>query len=193
VDTQVSYGRYRELGDAGVFQDLAFQEGLGDARWSTGTHGEFVWTFASSANFFDVLGVPASAGRLYTQTDEGRDVAVVSYGFWQRRLHGDARAVGRAIEFNNRVSMKIKAPPREPSIADQRRCLQNSGNCASADTSLRLTDGRTDGGRDPNFNALMAALTGWAGVTSDVVSDISSTTGTGSNVMEAGWRMVLSA
>ncbi len=113
VDAQLSYSRYRELRAAGVFQDLAFQVGLGDANWRAGARNEMVWTMTGSANFFDVLGVGASAGRLYTQADAGRDVTVVSYGFWQKRLQGDARAVGRPIELNGRLYILLGVLPRD--------------------------------------------------------------------------------
>src|SRR5215475_2638032 len=39
----VSYSRYRELRDAGVFQELAFNLPFTDINWVSGTHGEVVW------------------------------------------------------------------------------------------------------------------------------------------------------
>src|SRR5690242_5727435 len=99
----IPYAQYRELRQSGVFQDLAFNLGLGDITWNSGTHGEIVWRMTTSANFFDVLGVRASAGRLYSQVDEGRLVAVISNGFWHRRLGGDVHAVGRALKLNGRL------------------------------------------------------------------------------------------
>ena len=39
----VPYSRYRELRDAGVFQDLAFNLGFTDINWVSGAHGEVVW------------------------------------------------------------------------------------------------------------------------------------------------------
>ena len=103
VAAEIPYAQYRELREAGVFQDLAFNVWLGDINWNSGTHGEVAWQMTTSANFFDVLGVGASAGRLYSQGDEGRPVAVVSYGFWRRRLGGDAHVVGRALKLNGRL------------------------------------------------------------------------------------------
>src|SRR5215469_4067249 len=97
VDTEVPSARYRDLRQTGVFQDLAFNGWLTDVNWTNGIHGEIAWEMITSANFFDVLGVGASAGRLYTQSDEGRPVAVVSYGFWRRRLSGDLHTVGRTL------------------------------------------------------------------------------------------------
>jgi putative ABC transport system permease protein len=60
----------------------------------------------ASAGYFELLGASPIAGRLYTpREDEERDahpVALVSHGFWQRELGGDAAAVGRAMTLNGR-------------------------------------------------------------------------------------------
>ncbi len=94
-----SYARYRELRASGAFEDLAYYRGFADRVWRHQT----VWRLATSANFFDVLGVRAFAGRLYGQADEGRALAVASYGFWRRRLDGDPRTLGRTIEVDGQV------------------------------------------------------------------------------------------
>ena len=109
----VSYSRYRELRDAGEFQDLAFNLGFTDINWVSGGHGEVVWQMATSANFFAVLGVDASVGRLYSQNDEGNPVAVLSYGFWHRRLSGDAHVVGRTLDLNGHLYTVTGVLPRD--------------------------------------------------------------------------------
>lgn len=113
VAADIPYSRYRELRDAGVFQELAFTLGLTDVNWISGGRGEVVWQMVTSANFFDVLGVGASVGRLYSQDDEGHPVAVVSYGFWRRRLRGDAHVVGRALNLNGRLYTVTGVLPRD--------------------------------------------------------------------------------
>jgi hypothetical protein len=60
----VSYNLYRELRMAGFFEDLTFHRGLGDRIWRAGVGSEVVWKFTTSPNFFDVLGIHASIGRL---------------------------------------------------------------------------------------------------------------------------------
>ena len=113
IAADIPYARYRELRQTGVFQDLAFNVGLKDINWNSGTHGEIVWQMITSANFFDVLSVGPSAGRLYTQTDEGSPVAVVSYGFWRRRLGSDAHIVGRGLKLNGRLYTVTGVLPRD--------------------------------------------------------------------------------
>lgn len=109
----IPYTRYSELRHAGVFQDLAFNNGLTDINWNSGTHGETAWQMSTSANFFDVLGVGALAGRLYSQSDEGRPVVVVSYGFWRRRLDGDVRVIGRSLKLSGRLYTISGVLPRD--------------------------------------------------------------------------------
>src|ERR1700722_7626447 len=113
VDAQVSYAQYRDLQRAGVFQDLAFEAVVGDITWNAGTHSEHAWQMSTSSNFFDVLGVGAGLGRLYSQGDEGRPVAVVSYGFWRKRLHGDPNIIGRPLQFNGRLYSILGVLPRD--------------------------------------------------------------------------------
>jgi len=103
MDADVTYGQYRELRDAGVFQDLAFTLWFNDVNWISGSHGEIVWQMVTSSNFFDVLGVDASVGRLYSRKDEGHPVAVLSYGFWTRRLNRDAHVVGRTLNLDGHL------------------------------------------------------------------------------------------
>ena len=65
-----------------------------------------------SGRFFETLGVPAILGRTFTAADDrqggGPDgpVAVISYGYLQRRFGGAADAVGRSLTLN-RVSYTI--------------------------------------------------------------------------------------
>jgi len=99
----VSFTQYRQLRMAGAFEDLAYYRGLHDRIWHPESHNEIAWTFTTSANFFDVFGIHAYAGRLYSQTDEGRELAVTSYGFWRKRLHGDPNALGKPLDLNGRL------------------------------------------------------------------------------------------
>jgi predicted permease len=107
----VSYTLYRELRTPGVFEGLAFHRGLGDRIWRAGARSEMVWIFTTSANFFDVLGIRASTGRLYSQADEGREFAVVSNAFWRKRLHADPSALDRPIQVNGKLYTMIGVLP----------------------------------------------------------------------------------
>jgi putative ABC transport system permease protein len=73
----------------------------------------------ASGNAFDVLGVHAVIGRMFTVQDDrpggGIDgpVAVISHAFWQRRFGGSPDAIGRALSIE-RVAFTIVgvAPPQ---------------------------------------------------------------------------------
>jgi predicted permease len=69
-----------------------------------------------SGSFFNVLGVNALAGRTFgPEVDKLRDanpVAVISYGFWQRRFGGDASALGRKLRIRNTVYDVIGVMPQ---------------------------------------------------------------------------------
>jgi putative ABC transport system permease protein len=68
----------------------------GEARYALG-----LWT---SGEFFTTLGVPAAIGRVLTSDDDRRGCAsppaVISYGFWQRELGGDAAVIGRTVTLD---------------------------------------------------------------------------------------------
>ncbi len=56
-----------------------------------------------TANFFTLLGARTHLGRLFTDADAkaGRyNVAVMTYGFWKRRLGGDPTVVGRKFQVD---------------------------------------------------------------------------------------------
>ena len=58
-----------------------------------------------SAEFFPLLGVPPLVGRVPSEADDRPNapgVAVLSYQLWQRRFGGDASAVGRVVQMNDR-------------------------------------------------------------------------------------------
>jgi putative ABC transport system permease protein len=83
-----------------------------------GGQTEFVDGIWASGRFFEVLGVPALLGRTFTAADDRRGggpdgpVAVISYGFWQRRFNGTADVVGRTLTVE-RIPFTIVgvAPP----------------------------------------------------------------------------------
>jgi len=63
----------------------------------------------ASGAFFDVLGVPAIAGRTFSNADDeslpdqarAEPVAVISYSFWQRIFGGSADAIGRTLRLDS--------------------------------------------------------------------------------------------
>lgn len=66
-----------------------------------------------SANYFEVLGVTATRGRMISGEDDvnRRNVVVISHALWQSRFGGDAAVVGRAIRLNAGVFTVIGVAP----------------------------------------------------------------------------------
>ncbi|MBO0860245.1 MAG: ABC transporter permease [Chloracidobacterium sp.] len=62
------------------------------------------WGYLVTGNYFDLLGVRAVKGRMFTQEEDrvpgANPVAVISYGCWQRRFGGDPNLVGKTIKLN---------------------------------------------------------------------------------------------
>ena len=77
----------------------------------------------ASGNYFDVLGVTAALGRLITPADEtlSPPVAVIGYGYWQRRFGGDPHVLGRRIVFKNQVFTIVGVTERRFSGIDPGR------------------------------------------------------------------------
>ena len=113
INADVPYSLYRDLRDTGVFQDLAWYHSVSIWNWRNGAQSETAWTIRSSANFFDLLGVTAFAGRLYSQSDEGHDLAVVSYSFWRKRLGADPATIGAVLRLNGRIYTITGILPRD--------------------------------------------------------------------------------
>jgi predicted permease len=69
-----------------------------------------------TANYFDVLRMRPAAGRFFrADEDQVRDrdaVAVIGFGYWQRRLGGAPGAVGTVIQINGRSFTVVGVAPR---------------------------------------------------------------------------------
>ncbi len=83
--------------------------GTGDAPLEH-PRGRFV-----SDNYFNVLGVPALRGRVFGNTENqgagSSPVAVISYGYWTRRLHNDPAVVGKSIIMDDNALTIIGITP----------------------------------------------------------------------------------
>jgi predicted permease len=70
-----------------------------------------------SGNYFSILGVGASLGRVLTPEDDqkpgGHPVAVMGHAFWERRFARDAGVTGRTVTFNGTVFTIIGVAARE--------------------------------------------------------------------------------
>jgi predicted permease len=81
-----------------------------DGNLEAGEKEERINVELVSGNYFEVLGVPTISGRAFLpeedRTPGTHPVAVLGYGFWQRRFGGDPDLIGRTVQINN-VSLTV--------------------------------------------------------------------------------------
>ncbi|HEX8800552.1 MAG TPA: ABC transporter permease [Terriglobales bacterium] len=113
-----SYPNYLDLRDRNKsFEDLAaFTFTLGTAI-DTGKDPRAANGFATSGNYFTVLGVHPFLGRLYTAADEhglgSAPFLVLSYGYWHSRFGDDRGVIGRVVNVNKHPFTIIGVTPPE--------------------------------------------------------------------------------
>ena len=108
-------------------------------------------------------------GRLYSQRNQineiGRgEIAVVSYGFWRKRLHSNVHAIGQPIELNSRLYTVTGLLPADyRSVYGHGVCpevyISDTGNGNTGDRVYQLFIRMRDGfSREPTRKPLRAAL-----------------------------------
>ena len=96
-----------------VFADLAAYQQSNTTLTGVG-EPERVQNYEVTAGFFRLLGGEAALGRTFLPEEEqaGRgQVAVLSYGLWQRRFGADPRIVGSTISLDEKVHTVIGVMP----------------------------------------------------------------------------------
>ena len=105
-NSHVSYGQWQALEESHVLSGLAGYQIEAEVNWRGPESSVSLIPLIVTSNFFDVLGTSAALGRTFTArevaVEQHPNVAVISHGFWQRRLAGDADIVGRSLTFNGR-------------------------------------------------------------------------------------------
>jgi predicted permease len=118
---------------------------------------EQVFGQVASGSYFDLLGLKPAAGRLMTRDDDQLDppVAVIGYGYWQRRFGGAQDAIGRTVAYRDRVFTIVGVTPpqfwglhpgREVDVTlpiTQERGLLADGGAWWFDAVARLRPGAT--------------------------------------------------
>ena len=99
-----SYPNYQDFRDRATLIDVVAQD---DQTFSFAVDdtAERTWGALVSGNYFQVMGLRAAAGRLFTPQDDvtpgGHPVVVISHAYWQRRFSGDPAIVGKSATINN--------------------------------------------------------------------------------------------
>ena len=110
------YSFYEALRDHSTTLSAVFGEAAIDVVMNQPAPAEQVRVHMATPEFFEVLGVPALFGRTLTRDDATAapetPPAVLSYGFWRRRLNSDPKAVGRTIVLHGHSFVIVGVMPR---------------------------------------------------------------------------------
>ncbi len=92
-----------------LFEDIALTRAVSSFNLTGDGPPERLQGGRTSWNLPDVLGIQPLLGRRFTEDETLRDakVAVLSYGFWERRFGRDAAIVGRNIQLNGEAYQVI--------------------------------------------------------------------------------------
>jgi predicted permease len=109
-----SYPNFKDFRDRVTLMDVVAQD---DQTFNIAVDegAERAWGGLVSGNYFDMMGVNAAAGRLFTAQDDvtpgGHPVVVISYAYWQHRFAGDPSVVGKQVTINNTPMTIIGVAP----------------------------------------------------------------------------------
>jgi predicted permease len=112
-----SYATFRQWADApdAVF-DIAAVYNLNDLEQPRMPGVANARVSLVSGNYFAVLGVPATAGRVLEAADDrraaARPVAVISHAFMERQFGTSGAILGRSLELNDTVYQVVGVTPR---------------------------------------------------------------------------------
>ena len=110
--TDVEYFDYRSQNH--VFDDMAAYA-IGTLSLTGSGEPERVAAMGGSASLFTVLAVPPVLGRTFTDEEDKPDapqVALLSYGLWQRRFGADPNVIGKEVRVSEVSTTIIGVMPR---------------------------------------------------------------------------------
>ena len=86
-----------------------------ELSWEDSSEPRLLWSELVSGNYFSVLGVRPSLGRLLSPADDhpgsNARVVVLSYKFWKQYLGADRNAVGKTLSLNSGVFVIVGVAP----------------------------------------------------------------------------------
>jgi predicted permease len=107
----VSVAVWRVLHDQGNLPQMAGVQEIGEANWRLADETHRVYAAHVTDNFFETIGVPLLFGQPVKAGD--RNTTVISYGFWQRWLHGESDVAGRTLVLDGQSYTITGILPRD--------------------------------------------------------------------------------
>jgi predicted permease len=74
---------------------------------------ERIWGQATTANFFQVLQIPMTAGRGFLPEEEKKQVIVLGYRVWRRRFASDPSIAGKVIQLSGKPYTVVGVAPKD--------------------------------------------------------------------------------
>lgn len=101
----VSYPNYKDFRDRNTVLSALAAYRFAPMSLAQGGSNERIWGYLATGNYFQMLGVPAVRGRVFTPEDDraagAHSVVVLSHRFWRSKFNADAELVGKIISLNN--------------------------------------------------------------------------------------------
>lgn len=110
-NTWVPMSQYRLLEDARAFDGIAGMNIQMVVNWRDDNRSYRLAGTRVTDNFFQVTGIPVAMGRTIERGES--NVAVITYGFWTRRLGGDPNVVGRSLALDGQSYTVVGVLPRD--------------------------------------------------------------------------------
>jgi predicted permease len=137
IRESMSYPMYQTLlASNQTLSDIAASVPSGRVNVIVDGKAELASALLVTGNFFPLLKVPAWIGRTITPEDDTPSapvVAVISYGYWQKRFGGSTSVLGKVVSMNNAsVTIVGVTPPEYTGIEN----LDDSGRDIALPLSL---------------------------------------------------------
>jgi hypothetical protein len=133
-----STAQYFDVKSAQSFEQVALAIGGNESLTGDGDP-ERVGTIHVSSSLLPMLGVRATAGRLFTADEDvrgGPSTAVLSYPMWKRRFAGDMHVLGKSLAINGKLHKIVGILPKDFSLP--REVLPTLGGAEQAEILLPL-------------------------------------------------------
>jgi putative ABC transport system permease protein len=110
-----SIDQFLEIAERSTIFEGVVASTISDVFWTGDAEPQRLRGNHGSANTFQVMGVPALLGRIWTPDDvrpEATPVVVLGYRCWQREFGGDPRVLGRVLRLNGTPRTVVGVMPR---------------------------------------------------------------------------------
>ena len=115
-NTAFPFPAFREMRDRNqVFSSIFAFKDMGRLSIEVNGNAEIVRGEMVTPDFFSGLGVRPEMGREFTTADDtagSQAIAIVSYGYWQRRFGGEQTVLGKQIVINGVPTSVVGVAPR---------------------------------------------------------------------------------